>query len=328
MSPLAQVSKAESLHCHKHHCPQGHHPASDNGPVECPQLATGHPLDEKSLKLVEAQEVASSEVGPGTGAGDSQAKDGGPVATVFTGCFHAYPKEVLKPSGGGGGHPFWGYFSSLKDFLEPPSTFPVAPEEMEQPQDLQSKAGPGWSGENWPVATIKACWVPPGATMPRGKRGHEEEEEEDDEEEEEAFGPSTKLRAISPLVKEADGGDTGSSLPRGHQVLAKPKAVVASPVYAASLGIPKGTMLHFPGSFGNPLEHLKTQGVPAAPSLTSNPFIIPAFPSPLVATSDFCRPLVTSPGHYYPSSPRHRLYPTWQSQHNCCSSAFHRHTKL
>ncbi|NXT01282.1 ARI5A protein, partial [Jacana jacana] len=354
---LAQVSKAESLHCHKRHCPEGQRSASNAGPCsspEAPRPATGAHLDEKRSPEPAGAEDTAPSVGnsePGASGRDSQpcprAEDGGPAATVFTGCFHAYRHEVLKPVGC---HPLWGYFSSLKDFLEPPSTFPAQPEEPEQPQDLRSKVGQSWSEERRrgeACATIKACWVPPraafGPAAARGKRGWGEEEEEE-EEEEGAFGPRAKLRAISPFVKEADSRDTGARSPRGQQRLAKPKAVVASPGYAALLpqapDVYKGAMLHFPSSFGNPLEHLKTQGVPMAPSLSVNPFVIPAFPSPLVATStqpsDLCRPLATGPGHYpasYESSLRHRLYPgaTWHPQHPYTSPhvpAFHRHAKL
>ncbi|NXN63420.1 ARI5A protein, partial [Himantopus himantopus] len=347
---LAQVSKAESLHCHKRHCPEGQRSASDAGPSSSPEparLATGPHLDkERSPEPAGAQDTApsvGSDAGPIAGGRDNppcpRAEDGGPAPAVFTGCFHAYRNEVLKPVSC---HPLWGYFSSLKDFLEPPSTFPSRCEEPEQPQDLRNKTGQSWNGESRRAAacaTVKACWVPPGAgcgpAVPRGKRGREEEG---------AFGPGAKLRAISPFVKEADGRDMGTGSPRGQQGLAKPKAVVASPGYATSLPQApdgyKGAMLHFPASFGNPLEHLKTQGVPVAPSLSVNPFIIPAFPSPLVAAStqpsDLCRPLATGPGHYpasYENSLRHRLYPaaTWHSQPTYASPhvpAFHRHAKL
>ncbi|KAM7080650.1 AT-rich interactive domain-containing protein 5A [Ciconia maguari] len=351
---LAQVSKAESLHCHKRHCPEGRRSVSNAGPgpsPEPPRPAAGpHPDEQRSPEPSGAQDTApsvKSEVGPipsaSPGGRDSQpwprAEEGGPAPTVFTGCFHAYRNEVLKPVSC---HPLWGYFSSLKDFLEPPSTFPSRAEEPEQPQDLRSKAGQSWSGESRQAAAcaaVKACWVPPGAGFapapPRGKRGREEEA---------AFGPGAKLRAISPFVKEPDGRDTGTGSPGGQQGLAKPKAVVASPGYAAPLpqapDVYKGAMLRFPVSFSNPLEHLKTQGVPVAPSLSVNPFVIPAFPSPLVAAStqpsDLCRPLATGPGHYpasYESSMRHRLYPaaTWHSQPTYASPhvpAFHRHAKL
>ncbi|XP_053944813.1 AT-rich interactive domain-containing protein 5A isoform X2 [Cuculus canorus] len=340
---LAQVSKAESLHSLK--CPEGQRMPSDAGPIpELPRLPTAPYLNEqRSLEPSGAQDSAPgvrSDVGPITigvkeGQPCPQAEDGGLAPTVFTGSFHAYRSEALPPAGC---HPLWGYFSSLKEFLEPPSTFPSPTEEPEQPQDLRSKAGQGWSRENHPVGdctTVKACWVPPGATFapaaPRGKRGQDEEL---------PLRPAVKLRALSPFGKEADGRDTGTSSPGGHHGLAKPKAVVAKPGYTTSLpqtmDVYKGAMLHFPASFGSPLEHLRTQGVPAAPALSVNPFIIPAFPSPLLATSmqpsDLCRPLATGPRHYpasYRSSPRHGLYPaaTWQSQ-PAYAPAFHRHTKL
>ncbi|NXC21254.1 ARI5A protein, partial [Corythaeola cristata] len=216
---LAQVSKAEALHCHKRHCP------------EPPRPPTGSYRDEqRSPEPSGTRDTApniGSKVGPmasaSPGGRDGQpcppAEEGDLAPTVFTGCFHAYHKEVLKPISC---QPLWGDFSSLKDFLEPPSSFPSRAEESEQPQDLRSKAGQAWSRESRRAA-VKGCWVPPGAGVapaaPRGKRSREEEM---------AFGPSTKLRT-------ADGRDTGAGSPRGHQRLAKPKAVVASPGYAAAL---------------------------------------------------------------------------------------------
>ncbi|KAM9215776.1 AT-rich interactive domain-containing protein 5A [Leptosomus discolor] len=347
---LAQVSKAESSHCHKRHCPEGRQAASDADPgpnAEPPRPTPGPDLEEqRSPEPSGAQDPSpslGSELGSIPSGRDSQAcpraEEGCPAPAVFTGCFHAYRHEVLKPVSC---HPLWGYFSSLKDFLEPPSTFPSRAEEPEQPQDLRHKAGQSWSGESrraGACAAVRACWVSPGGgfapAAPRGKRGREEEV---------AFGPGAKLRAVSPFAKEADGRDTGAGSPGGQQGLAKPKAVVAGPGYAAPLpqapDVYKGAMLRFPVSFGNPLEHLKSQGVPVPPSLSVNPFVIPAFPSPLVATStppsDLCRPLATGPGHYpasYESSLRHRPYPapTWHSQPTYASPhapAFHRHAKL
>ncbi|NXI47687.1 ARI5A protein, partial [Galbula dea] len=345
---LAQVSEAESLHCPKRHCPEGQQASSDIGhSPEPPRPATGPHLDEQSSPEPSGahQDPAPSEVGTIPGGRDKEAclRPGGPAPPVFTGCFHAYRSEVPKPVGC---HPLWGCFSSLKDILEPsPSTF-SPPRAEELPQDLRSKGRQPWSGESRRAAA-KGCWVPPGASVasavPRGKRGRREEEEEDEEEEEEdeeeAFSPQAKLRAVSPL--EAEGRDVGAGSPG---VLAKPKAVMASPGYASALpqapGAYKGVMLHFPLSFGNQLEHLKTQGVPVPPALSLNPFIIPAFPSPLVTAamqpSDLCRPLATGPGPYplaYGSSPRHRLHPrgTWHRQHSYSSphlSAFHRHSKM
>ncbi|NXE29862.1 ARI5A protein, partial [Ardeotis kori] len=335
MSPLAKkklLAQVEALRCHKRH--EGRRPVGDADPQPHRPAAGPSLREERSPEPSGAQDAAPS-VGSEVGAVTSGREDGGPAPAVFTGCFHAYRHEVLRPVGC---HPLWGYFSSLKDFLEPPSAFPPRSEESEQPQDLRSKAKRSWSEESrraGACATVQACWVAPGAgvapTAPRGKRGQEEEA---------AFGPGAKLRAVSPFVTEAEGRDTGAGSP-----LAKPKAVVASPGYAAVLpqaaDVYKGAMLHFPASFGNVVEHLKTQGVPAAPSLSLNPFVVPAFPSPLLATastqlSDPCRPLATGAGHYpasYESSVRHRLYAAtpWHSQPAYASPqvpAFRRHTKL
>uniref|UniRef100_A0A8U7NY00 AT-rich interaction domain 5A n=1 Tax=Corvus moneduloides TaxID=1196302 RepID=A0A8U7NY00_CORMO len=328
---LAQVSKAESLHCHKRHCPEGRRAPSDTGP-EPPRPVTGPRLaEQRSPEPAGAPDRApsvGSEAGPAPSASpggrDSQgcprAEDGAPAPAVFTGYFHAYRSEGLQP----GCPPLWGYFSNLKDFLEPPSAFPARPEEPEQPQELRSKAGPPWDGRG---AAVQACWVPPGAAFgPAAPR----------EEEEEPFGPIAKSRAVSPLAKE--GRDRGPRSPGGHQGLAKPKAVVATAGFAAPLPPDafKGAALHFPGSFGNPLEHLKTQGVPVAPALSVNPFVIPAFPSPLVVAStqpsELCRPLATGAGRFAASYGSSRLYPAapWHGQRSYSSPhvpAFPHHAK-
>ncbi|NXK39250.1 ARI5A protein, partial [Piprites chloris] len=310
---LAQVSEAESLRCHKRHCPEGRWaPSAATTIHDLPRTAP-----ERSPEPSGAQDTVLSignEVGPSTSAspggtdiqGCPQAENKGSAPAMFTGYFHAYRSERLPP---GAPHPVWGYFSNLKDFLEPPPTFL----EPEQPQDLRSKA---WESRG---ATVQA-WVPPGAgPTARAEHGHKEEEEE---EEEEPFGP--KFGAVSPFPMEAEGRDMGSSPTGGHRGLAKPKAMVASPSFAA---------LHFPPSFGGPLEHLKTQGVPVAPALSANPFVVPAFPSPLVVGStqppELCQPLGTGPRHY-PNFLRHQPYP-WHSHHSYGSQhmpAFHRHAKL
>lgn len=332
---LAQVTKAEAGHCHQRPWPEGRQPASHGGPSPEPTgPAAGPPClhERRSPEPPGAADPAAStgsEVGPAARGSDRcqpcpQAEEGAPAPAVFTGCFHAYRSEGLKPAGC---HPLWGYFSSLKDCLEPPNTFPARPDEPERPQDLQGKAGRRWSRERRPAA-VQGCWVPPAATF-APKRGREEE-----------TASGAKLRALSPFVAEADGRDAGTGLPGG---LAKPKAVVASPGYASPLPPApdgyKGAMLHFPASFGNPLKHLKSQGVPVAPALSVNPFVVPAFPSPLVASvqpSELGRPLATGPGRYpasYESSLRHRLYPAaaWHSPPPYGSphpTAFRRHAKL
>ncbi|XP_050839049.1 AT-rich interactive domain-containing protein 5A [Serinus canaria] len=328
---LAQVSKAESLHCHKRHCPEGRRAPSDCGPEQPGPPGPG-PAEQRSPEPRGAPDRApsvASEAGPARSASpagrDSQGcpQDGGAAPAVFTGYFHAYRSEGPQP---GGCPPLWGYFSNLKDFLEPPSAFPARPEEPEQPPELRSPAGRPWDGR---AAAVQACWVPPGATFgpaaPRAGHGHHEEEEEDDyddeEEDEEPFGQG---RAVSPLAK--DGRDRRSRSPGGHQVLAKPKAVVATAGFTAPLPPDafKGAALHFPGGFGSPLEHLRTQGVPVAPALSVSPLVIPAFPSPLVVASELCRPLATGAGRLpasYGSSARPRLYPAapWHGQRSCSS---------
>ncbi|XP_064353921.1 AT-rich interactive domain-containing protein 5A [Dromaius novaehollandiae] len=278
---LAQVSKAEALHCHKRPCPESRRPG-------------GPPRQEHR------------------GGDEGRGEDGaGPAPAVFTGCFHAY-----RPEGPPGC---------------PPPPPPPPPRgrcpEPEQPQDLRSHKTPRGSPSPAAFAAVKACWVPPGTAFvpppPRAKRGPEEEEEEA------PFG--LKLRAVSPFGKEAEGRDKGAGSQQG---LAKPKAVVAGGGYPAPLAaavpqIPdvyKGAMLRFPVSF--PLEHLKTPGAPLAPNLPVNPFVIPAFPSPLVAAPT--QP--SEPGRYpYDGSLRPRLYAaaTWHGRPAYASPhAFHRHTKL
>ncbi|XP_063276783.1 AT-rich interactive domain-containing protein 5A [Prinia subflava] len=319
---LAQVSKAESLPCHKRHCPEGRRPPSDTGPAP-PRPGSGpRPAERRSPEPPGAPDrapSAGSEAGPARSAspagrdspGCPRAEDGAPAPAVFTGYFRAYRSEGLQP---GGCPPLWGYFSNLKDFWEPHSAFPARPEEPEQPQELRSTAGRPWEGR---AAAVQACWVPPGAAFgpaaPRAGHGrdeHEEEEDDDDDEEEEEedeepFGPAARSRAVSPLAKE--GRDRGTRSPRGHQALAKPRAVVAAPAFAAPLPPDafKGAALHFPGGFG-----LKAQGVPVAPALPASPVVIPAFPSPLVVGSELCRPLPAGAGRFpYGSALQPRLFP-------------------
>ncbi|XP_054031343.1 AT-rich interactive domain-containing protein 5A [Dryobates pubescens] len=333
---LAQVSKAESLPCHKRHCPEGQRAASQAAHTPQPlRPPTGpHLQQQESPEPAGAQDPAQgsgSEVGPTLGGRETQgcprAEDGQQAPATFTGCFHACRSEGLKPLGC---HPLWGHCSSLKEFLEPPSSFPPSP--PEEPQDLRSQGGQRWSGDGQRAAG-RGCWVTPGAAASgkRGREEEEEEEEEDDEEDEEemVFSPSAKLGAISPLLEGRDKRSGG---------LAKPKAVVASPGY--SPGGYTGVMLRFPLSFGNPLEHLKSQGVPVPPALSAHPFIIPAFPSPLVTAStqlpELCRPLAPGPGHYpgsFEGSLRRQPYPAapWHSPASSSSphvSAFHHHAKL
>ncbi|NXG11585.1 ARI5A protein, partial [Sakesphorus luctuosus] len=257
---LAQVSEAESLRCHKRHCPEGRWAPSDAAPGQRSPEPSGAPDTAPS---------AGTEAGasPGGTAPQRCPRAEGPAPAVFTGYFHACRSEGLP----GAPHPLWGYFSSLKDFLEP-----------EQPQDLRGKA---WEGRG---AAVQA-WVPPGAG--HGPR-QEEDEDEEDEDEEEPFGP--RLGAVSPFRRGTEGRERARSPPRCPRGLPKPRAVVPTPGFSA---------LHFPAGFGSPLE---PQGVPATPALSPSPFLIPAFPSPLVVGP--AQPPQLPPG----SAPRHRPYP-WHS---------------
>ncbi|XP_063031461.1 AT-rich interactive domain-containing protein 5A [Melospiza melodia melodia] len=314
---LAQVSKAESLPCPKRHCPEGRRAPSDSGP-EPPGPPGPAPAEQRSAEPWAAPERAPSEAGPARSASpagrDSQGcpQDGAPA--VFTGYFHAYRSEGPQP---GGCAPLWGYFSHLKDFLEPPSALPARPEEPEQPAELRSAAGRPWEGR---AAAVQACWVSPGAALgpaaPRAGREEEEEEDDDDEDEEEDEEPLG--RAVSP-----SGRAGRSRSPGARRALAKPKAVVAAPAFPAPLPPDafKGAALHFPGGFGS------AQGVPAAPALSVSPVVIPAFPSPLVVPSELCRPLPARarlPAAYGSSA---RLYPAapWHGQRSPHVPAFPHH---
>ncbi|NWR81302.1 ARI5A protein, partial [Centropus unirufus] len=307
---LAQVSKAESLHGHNPHGHEGQRLASAAGPSpEPPRLPSGpHPSGRRSSEPAGAQDPAPS---GGNEVGPRAPEDEGPAPAVFTGCFHAC-------RGPAGCHPLWGHFSSLEEILEPPSTLPSPSTEPERPQDLRSSARQARSGEDG--VPVRGCWVTPG---PRGKRGRDLES---------PFHPGVRLRGLCPLGKEAEGRDTGSGAARGHQGLAKPKAVVANPGCAALPDLYKGAKLHFPASFGSPLERLKTQGVPPPAVSPINPFIIPAFPSPLVATStqpvELCRASGRFPASYG-NSVRERLRPAGTWHHRAPSSpGFHRHAEL
>uniref|UniRef100_A0A674H234 AT-rich interactive domain-containing protein 5A n=1 Tax=Taeniopygia guttata TaxID=59729 RepID=A0A674H234_TAEGU len=269
---LAQVSKAESLHCHKRHCPEVRRAPSDTVP-EAPGAADRAPS-------------VPSEASPAGRDIQGCPQDGAAAPAVFTGYFHAYRSEGPQPAGC---PPLWGYFSNLKDFLEPPSAFP---EEPEQPAELRGRG----------------CWVPPGATFGQSSR-HEDDDDDDDEEDEEPFVPTASSGAVSPLAKQGRAG---------HRGLAKPRAVVAAPPFTAPPPPDafEGAALRFPGTFGNPLEQLKSRGVPVAPALSVSPLVIPAFPSPLVVGSELCRPLATgsygSSARFYPAAP-------WHGQRSCSS---------
>ncbi|XP_042328638.1 AT-rich interactive domain-containing protein 5A isoform X2 [Sceloporus undulatus] len=248
---------------------------------------------------------------------------------------------------------------------------PEDPEE--QPEDLRRKPLPSWRGDATQSSAfqpsssgskrgsssflhIKPSWVPPMANMAKvspqiPKSGgpslspsppdtlHQKKRAL----EEDFLRHGKKLKAVSPFVPESNNGTECGSPPNGQQGVAKPKAAVPNsgfPIAPVPQEMYKGTMLRLPVGFSNGGEHAKGQSPSLIPSLSISPFIIPAFPTPIltasVQPSDLCQPLGAGLVHYptsYDSALRHRLYPvsTWHSQPTYATShipAYHRNTKL
>ncbi|XP_026570948.1 AT-rich interactive domain-containing protein 5A [Pseudonaja textilis] len=247
----------------------------------------------------------------------------------------------------------------------------------DQPEDLRRKSGPPWKADHQqssalkasalstkagspPFQAVKASWVPPvvnlakvspqvskngGPPVSPGQASISGQKKRASEED--YFLHGKKLKAVSPFIKEVDPNnslDRGMS-PGGQPGIAKPKATVAGSRFPVApmphlQNMYKGTMLRLPVNFSGPGEHLKEQGPSLIQSLSINPFIIPAFPTPLltasVQASDLGQSLGTSLVHYptsYDSALRHRLYPvsTWHSQPTYASAhvpSYHRNTKL
>ncbi|XP_066495532.1 AT-rich interactive domain-containing protein 5A [Tiliqua scincoides] len=267
------------------------------------------------------------------------------------------------------------YQSSGKDMLSGTVSQKRQEDAGDHPEDLSRKSGqplPAWKGDSQqpsafqrsspmgkrgssPFPSIKASWVPPVVNLAKvspqvlkpgvqsvspsqaGNCGPRKQTSEAD-----FFVHRKKLKAVSPFVKELEcnsGLDHSASL-SGQQGVAKPKAGFPATPGPQAQDMYKGTMLRLPVNFSSPGEHLKGQSPSLIPSLSVSPFIIPAFPTPLltasVQPSDLCQPLRTSLVHYptsYDSTLRQRLYPvaTWHSQPTYASphvSAFHRNTKL
>ncbi|XP_006031256.1 AT-rich interactive domain-containing protein 5A [Alligator sinensis] len=337
---LAQVSKAEALHCPEGHCREGW---MSTGPCHSPDHSAAKPQrredgwspgPQRDDTVDPAHSCPPSTNG---GALSPQAEEGSlgrrlsPVPTTFTGCFRAYRGEVLKPMSCRPLRAPAG-FPDASFLRQPPSKDPPLLDhprgELREPLE-----GTGFRQGSKALAfpASKACWVAPITSLARvspqpsksgqspglGKRGPEDG----------SFGPGKKLRAVSPFVREAEPREASPGL-------AKPQAM--APGFPTLLPPPgpdayTGTMLRFPLSLTGSRE-----SSPLAPSLS--PFVIPAFPGPVITASaqasELCRPLATSLAHYptsYDSSQRHRLYPvaTWHSQPAYASPhGFHRPTKL
>uniref|UniRef100_A0A670ZDZ3 AT-rich interaction domain 5A n=1 Tax=Pseudonaja textilis TaxID=8673 RepID=A0A670ZDZ3_PSETE len=322
---LAQVSQDECLYAHekKHlsHCPE--YKKIREGPG--------------SMKAEEESSGAHLSTGP----------------PVFCGYFHATSSTVLKPVSGLRGPVE--YYSSLKDLpVTSPAYAKPGKDALGAASALSTKAG------SPPFQAVKASWVPPvvnlakvspqvskngGPPVSPGQASISGQKKRASEED--YFLHGKKLKAVSPFIKEVDPNnslDRGMS-PGGQPGIAKPKATVAGSRFPVApmphlQNMYKGTMLRLPVNFSGPGEHLKEQGPSLIQSLSINPFIIPAFPTPLltasVQASDLGQSLGTSLVHYptsYDSALRHRLYPvsTWHSQPTYASAhvpSYHRNTKL
>ncbi|XP_048368937.1 AT-rich interactive domain-containing protein 5A isoform X2 [Sphaerodactylus townsendi] len=418
---LAQVSKAESLYGHeKHlsHCPEYKKARSrevlDSEPEASPknslishnQKETHSPVLEVDGATRPACSPHASKTNEGTSKASLSLKDSqvsqkaedansgvhpSPGPPVFTGYFHTYQSDVLKPISC---HPFRGpveFYHGFKDFTESFSSYhqpgkdlsssnasQKGQEDMEdQPEDLSrrpSQPSPTWRGDihqhlafqmsspsgkkgSSPFLNVKASWVPPVVNLTKvspqaSKDGGQPVSPSPAQKnkrtlEEESFLHGKKLKVVSPFVKEVESnnGLEHGTFQSGQQGVAKLKADVSRSVFPAAptpqlQDMYKGTMLRVPMNFSSTGDHLKGQAPSLIPSLSVSPFIIPAFPTPLltasVQPSDFCQPLNTSLIHYptsYDGTLRHRLYPvsTWHSQPTYASphvSSYHRNTKL
>ncbi|XP_044516732.1 AT-rich interactive domain-containing protein 5A isoform X2 [Gracilinanus agilis] len=363
---LAQVSKAEALQCHDEACdhrlsaseagptrPSVIYPTEgpkspglqEEGPREPPCLLHRLASPEEPLKTAPSPK---EDIQPG-------GNDRGPAqpylsTPIFTGCFHAYPAEVLKPVSQ---HPR-DFFPSSKDVAEAGSPFRPPGKEggklESQPQLLWSGDAShpsafhkGGAGKNSPYPRPKACWVPPMAkATPKGPStppafpnspspgsGSGSGSRSKRSLEEESFALGKKLRAVSPFLKEVEPKDSGVKPPGPN--LGFPHLL------GPTLGPPpqevyKGTMVRFPLNFANMSDPLKGQA-----SLPFSPLVIPAFPAHFLTTST-PSPMAAGLVHYPPTSfegsLRHRLYPvsTWHMQPATYQaphlSSFHLNTKL
>ncbi|XP_015861315.1 AT-rich interactive domain-containing protein 5A isoform X2 [Peromyscus maniculatus bairdii] len=295
---LAQVSKAEALQCREEGCRHG--ARSPSGDLqESPQNLKGPAEDSERHQLTPREGLQA----PGGGTKVEVQEGPCPTAPTFSGCFHAYPTEVLKPVSQ---HPR-DFFSGLKDrvLLEPPGK-----EEGLSTQEPQLVWGgdasrpsafqKGSSRKRSFYPKPKACWVSPMAKAPAESPGappplpsspglgHKRNLEE------EGFAHGgKKLRAVSPFLKEVDAKECGG----------KPAApgLSVSCLLGPALGPPppdayRGTMLRCPLNFTASPDPLKGQA-----TLPFSPLVIPAFPAHLLATTG-PSPMAASLMHFPPTS--------------------------
>ncbi|KAL6039350.1 hypothetical protein STEG23_014189 [Scotinomys teguina] len=310
---LAQVSKAEALQCQEEGCRHGaRSPSKDL--QESPQNLKG-PAENSEHQLTSQEGLRAP-----SGSTKVEVQEGPcAIAPTFSGCFHAYPTEVLKPVSQ---HPR-DFFSGLKDrvLLEPPGK-----EEglsTKEPQLVwggdashPSAFQKGSSRKRSFYPKPKACWVSPMAKVPAESPGAPPlpsspglGNKRNLEEEGFAHG-GKKLRAVSPFLKEVDGKEFGG----------KPTApgLAVSCLLGPALGpvLPeayRGTMLRCPLNFTGSPDPLKGQA-----TLPFSPLVIPAFPAHLLATTG-PSPMAASLMHFPPTSYdtvlRNRLGPASSALH-------------
>ncbi|KAM5227568.1 AT-rich interactive domain-containing protein 5A [Ctenodactylus gundi] len=327
---LAQVSKAEALQCQEEGCRHG-----AEGPDREPPESSGSPqgLAENSGSQLPSQEGLQV---PGSSLGAEAAEGPCPAAPTFTGSFHAYPSEVLRPVSQ---HPR-DFFASLKDrvLLGPPAKEDglLAKEprlvwggDASRPSAFHK----GGSRKSSFYPKPKACWVSPMTKVPAEsprplptvasspglstKRSLEEE----------GFAHGgKKLRAVSPFLKEVDSKECGSKPGVAVSCLMGPTLGPAPPETY------RGTMLRCPLSFASAPDPLKGQA-----ALPFSPLVIPAFPAHFLATtgpSPMAAGLMHFPPMSFNSALRHRLGPTSSAWHVPPVSTyavppfFHLNTKL
>lgn len=330
---LAQVSKAEALQCQEEGCRHGAR-SPDKDLQESPQNLRG-PAENPEQQLTPHEGLQA----PGGSTREEAQVGPCPPAPTFSGCFHAYPTEVLRPVSQ---HPR-DFFSGLKDRL------PLGPPGKEEgPSTKEPQLV--WGGDaNRPSAfqkgsfrkrsfypKPKACWVSPMAKVPAespgappllpsspglgNKRSLEEE----------GFAHGVKkLRAVSPFLKEVDAKECG--------VKAAAPGLAVSCVLGPALGPTppeayRGTMLRCPLNFTSSPDPLKGQA-----TLPFSPLVIPTFPAHLLATtgpSPMATSLMQFPSTSYDTVLRNRLGPASSAWHMppvtnyVAPHFFHLNTKL
>ncbi|XP_055462701.1 AT-rich interactive domain-containing protein 5A isoform X2 [Psammomys obesus] len=332
---LAQVSKVEALQCQEEGCRHGAR-SPDKDLQESPQNLRGPPAENSEHQLTPQEGLQA----PGGGARVEAQVGPCPAAPTFSGRFHAYPTEVLKPVSQ---HPR-DFFSNLKDRV------PLgAPGKEEGPSTKEPQLVWG-GGANRPSAfhkgslrkrsfypKPKACWVSPMAKVPAESPGAPPPipsnpglgNKRSLEEEAFALG-GKKLRAVSPYLKEVDAKGCG----------VKPAApgLAVSCLLDPALGPThpeayRGTMLRCPLNFTSSPDPLKGQA-----TLPFSPLVIPAFPAHLLATTGPSSPMATSLMHFpstsYDTVLHNRLGPASSAWHvppvttYAAPHFFHLNTKL